>query len=152
MIRRLALLFAALLAFVQLTAQDTEKPISWQVTVRTTSPGNGVAIFKARITPGWHLYSTVMPKTGPKPTVIDLSASKGVEFTSPLKADRAPLDVHDSMFGVDLSWWEADIAFRRTFRITDASVARIAGKISFMGCDNNTCLPPSTVTFDKKVR
>lgn len=152
MIRIFTFFVAVLAAVLPLTAQDAVKPITWQVTVRQTGSGEGVAVFKARLSSGWHLYSMTMPKSGPKPTIIDLSGSRGVKFVSEVKADREPMQVHDDMFDMDLGWWDSDIAFRCKFKVTDPTVAKIAGKIVFMGCNNQTCLPPATVTFDKKVK
>lgn len=132
-------------------AQSAGEAVRWQVTVKMTSPTQGVATFKARLQPGWHLYGLDLPKGGPKPTAINLEGSRGVEFLTPLKADREPVKVHDAMFGIDLTWWDSDIALRRTFKVTDPAGARIAGTIEFMGCNDQTCLPPSTFKFDKPV-
>lgn len=131
---------------------QTEAPVKWQVTVKMDSADKGTVIFKARLLPGWHLYGMNLPEGGPKATAIDMGASSGVEFTSSLKADRAPIKVHDSMFDLDLTWWNSDIAFRRTFKVTKPGDARIAGKISFMSCNDETCSPPKTQAFDKIIK
>lgn len=132
------------------SAQDTA-PVKWQITAKLTSPTEGVAIFKARLEPGWHLYGLEMPKGGPKATVINMDESTGVEFTDTLTPDRAPLQVHDGMFNLDLNWWDKDIAFRRKFKVTDPANAKIAGTITYMGCNDMTCSPPTTQKFSKKV-
>ncbi len=144
-----------LIALLMLTffsaAQESAAPVKWQVTAKMTSPTEGVAIFKARLEPGWHLYGLEMPKGGPKATVINTDESTGIEFTDALTPDRAPLKVHDSMFNLDLSWWDKDITFRRKFKVTDAANAKVAGTITFMGCNDMTCSPPTTQQFSKKV-
>ena len=128
-----------------------DAPIRWQVSVKMTSVTQGVAVFKARIAPGWHLYGFNLPAGGPKSTEIDMSQSTGIRFTAALKPDRTPVKVHDSMFDLDLSWWDSDIAFRRPFVVTDAAKAALKGKISYMGCNDETCSPPKTQSFDKKI-
>ncbi|MDE5837420.1 MAG: hypothetical protein K2K52_08200 [Paramuribaculum sp.] len=129
-----------------------ESPVKWQVTVKMNGTDKGTVIFKARILSGWHLYGMNLPEGGPKSTVIDMKESSGVEFTSPLKPDRAPVKVHDDMFGLDLTWWDSDISFRRDFKVKKKGDARIAGKISFMSCNNETCSPPKTQPFDKIIK
>ncbi len=129
-----------------------EAPVKWQVSVKMTSADKGIVTFKARILPGWHLYGMDLPAGGPKATVIDMSGSTGVEFTSALKPDRAPVKVHDEMFNLDLSWWDSDIAFRREFKVKKHGDARIAGKISYMSCNDETCSPPKTQAFDKIIK
>lgn len=129
-----------------------EAPVKWQVTVKMNGAEKGTVVFKARVQSGWHLYGMNLPKGGPKSTEIDMSESTGVEFTTPLKPDRAPLKVHDDMFGLDLTWWDSDIAFRRDFKVKNKANARIAGKISYMSCNNETCSPPKTQSFDKIIK
>lgn len=148
--RIISLFLITVCAFFAAFSQNPD-PIRWQVTVKMTSATEGTAVFKARITPGWHLYGLSLPQGGPKATVIDASLSKGVKFTSELKADRQPLKVHDAMFDLDLTWWDSDIAFRRNFKVTDPANASIAGTIKYMGCNDQTCSPPKSQTFDKKI-
>lgn len=148
---RLLIIVFGLWASITALAQAPEAPVRWQVTVRMATSTEGTAVFKARLQPGWHLYGMQLPEGGPKPTVIDMSASKGVKFISPLKADREPLTVHDKMFGIDLTWWDSDIVIRRKFTVTGPADARIAGKITFMGCNDQTCSPPSVFEFNKPV-
>lgn len=130
-------------------AQSPGNPIRWRVNVRMTSPSEGEVILKAISEPGWHLYGTDIPKGGPKPTAIDLSKSKGVQFTSPIKVAPSPVKVHDDMFGIDLTWWEGNVTFRRSFKVTNPNDARIEGTITYMGCNNKTCMPPATENISK---
>lgn len=141
--------FGALCGYAQQPGQ--EKPISWRVSVKMTSTTEGVAIIKAIITPGWHLYGTSLPQGGPKPTVISFSESTGVVFTSDLTASQKPLITTDKVFGMDLSWWDKNVTFRRKFKVNDASKAKIAGSITYMGCNDVTCAPPATEKFSKPV-
>lgn len=126
-------------------------PVKWRMTVKMTSPTEGKVTMKAILQPGWHLYGTELPQNGPKPTTFSFDGSAGVKFISELTPARKPLTVHDNMFDLDLTWWDADIAFTRTFKVTDADAAKIAVAISFMSCNNETCSPPSTEKFTKQV-
>lgn len=149
------LLFLISLIFISISsiAQKPDvKPIRWTVNVKMNSASEGVAIFKASIDPGWHLYGFNLPDGGPKSTVIDLAESKGVKFIGGIVPDNKPVTIHDAMFDLDLTMWEKDITFRQKFKVTDAAKAVIAGKIEFMGCNDATCLPPSTEKFSKPVK
>lgn len=132
-------------------AQAPANPIRWRVNVKMTSATEGEVIMKAIAEAGWHLYGTDLPKGGPKPTLIDLSTSKGVKFISPIKVSPAPVKVHDEMFNIGLTWWEGNVTFRRTFKVTDPIGARIEGNITYMGCNNKTCMPPATEKISKPI-
>ena len=150
--RRIFFTLLALIAVSLAASAQSAPAVTWQVTAKMTSATEGVAVFKARIAPGWHLYGLELPKGGPKPTVIDAGASAGIEWTGALVPDRQPVKTHDKMFDIDLTWWDSDIAFRRKFKVTDPANARVAGTITYMGCNDETCLPPANVKFDKKIR
>ncbi|MBO4995035.1 MAG: hypothetical protein J6C78_03610 [Muribaculaceae bacterium] len=151
--RRVFSLILFICMSVGMFAQQTEsKPITWSVNVKMTSEKEGVVIMKAHMLPGWHLYGFDLPEGGPKSTTIDLSASKGVKFIDAVTPDRKPIKLHDAMFDVDLTMWEGTIAFRRKFKVLDMSKAVIAGTINYMGCNDQTCLPPQSEKISKPIK
>ncbi len=151
------LFFAGLLALLslagcvqvhaQLFATMQETPVRWTSAISMTSRTQGTVTVKAAITPGWHLYGLEMPEDGPRATEINLTGSTGVEFTGELTPSREPVSKTDAMFGAELTWWDADVTFTRTFTVTNPDNARIAGSVTFMACDDITCRPPSTINF-----
>lgn len=132
-------------------AQNNDKPIKWRMNVKMISDTEGEVIIKAIIDPEWHLYGMKLPTGGPKPTSVDLSASVGVKFTSKLTYSPNVTISHDDMFAIDLSWWTGAVTFRRNFKVTDASNAQIVSNITYMGCNNKNCLPPSTEKISKRI-
>lgn len=129
----------------------TQPAVRWRMSVAMTSATEGVVTLRAKISPGWHLYGTELPADGPRPTVFDFDASQGVVFTAPAAAKREPLTVDDPMFGTSLTWWDADVAFTRPFKVTEAEGAAIKVTVSYMACDNSTCLPPRSNSFTYKI-
>lgn len=148
---RYLLIFIVLGVSASAVAQNVQKPIKWRLNVKMTSATEGEAIVQAAIDEGWHLYGMKMPADGPKPTTIDLTGSEGVEFTGPLTMARPPKAYVDQMFGVELTCWETGIVFRRKFKVTDPATAKIKAVISFMGCNDETCLPPATEKLTKRI-
>ncbi len=146
----ITMLFVAV-ASATISAQ-APKPVSWRISVKMTSQTEGKVTFKAILQPGWHLYGTQLPKNGPKPTVFNMANSEGVAFSSELKPSIAPIKVHDTMFDLDLTWWDANVSFSRTFKVTDPAKAKIVCNISFMSCNNETCSPPQTITLNKVIK
>lgn len=136
---------------LSVTAQNSASPASWRMSVKMTSETEGVATIKAIITPGWHLYGTTLPKGGPKPTTFNFAGSKGVEFISDLTVSQAPKKVHDAIFNLDLNWWDTDVTFRRKFRVTNPADAQISATVNYMGCNDETCAPPTTKTLTKPI-
>ena len=147
--RILIILCAIVLAAASLSAQEA---IRWRMSVKMTSDTQGVVTLRALIGDGWHLYGTKLPENGPKPTVFSFDGSAGISFTGPLVPSRKPLTVDDKMFGMQLSWWDANVEFTRTFKVDKKDGAKIVAGIEFMGCNDKTCLPPKkqTLTYQFK--
>lgn len=146
----LVVMMAFLMPFT-MNAQLPANPIRWRVNVKMSSASEGEVIIKATIDEGWHLYGTKLPQNGPKPTEINLSASKGVQFVGELTPSVAPETYRDPMFDLDLTCWSKSVTFRRKFKVTDAATAVVAGEVRFMGCNNQNCMPPKVEKFSKKV-
>lgn len=150
--RYLILMAVAVMTAVAALAQ-TPKPIEWRMTARMTSETEGVLTIKAIVAPGWHLYSTSLPENaGPKPTKIEISHPASLTWTSNMTPSVAPMEKEDAVFEVKLSWWEESVTFTRKFTTTNpAAPGKIDAKITFMGCNDETCTPPSTVTLSRTV-
>ena len=121
------------------------------MTVKMTSPTEGVVTMRAIVAEGWHLYGMQLPKNGPTPTTFDFAASKGVKFTGPFRPSTEAEEHNDVNFGLKLKWWAGNVSFTRNFRLNGPiSEAEIAGSVKFMGCNDANCLPPNTVQFKTK--
>lgn len=145
-------ILSALILAISAMAADLATPVRWRTFVKTAPDGTGTVTFRALVAPGWHLYGLDIPDGGPKATSFDLKGSTGVKFTGPVKPAREPLTIDDAMFGMKLTWWDANVDFTVPFKITDKSQARIDCKISFMTCDGESCRPPKTESISVPVK
>lgn len=146
----ICLLIMMLFAMGLAVAQDA---IKWRTTVKMSNEKEGVLTVKAIVEPGWHLYGTKLPKNGPKPTVLDFSASKGVKFISEFSPSEKPVVKYDDMYEMELNWWSGTVSFSRKFKLTGKKEdAEINGKITFMACNDQNCLPPKTQAVKLKIK
>ncbi len=132
-------------------SQSPEAGARWRVNVKMTSATAGEVIVKAVIDDGWHIYGTSLPEGGPISTTIDFNGSTGVKFTSPVKVSPAPHKGFDSMFNMELTWWENAVTFRRSFTVTDVDAAQIKGSVSYMMCNQRNCMRPPVYNFSKSL-
>ena len=139
-----------MLCAVMASAQMTN-PIRWRMSVKMDNATEGTITLRAAITNGWHLYGLSLPENGPKPTKVDFAKSTGIKLTGSLTPARKPIVKHDDMFGMKLSFWAEDITFTQKFKVTDASKTNVEATISFMGCNDENCMPPKTVTLKSAV-
>ena len=150
MLKKYLLLFIVALTAFAASAQTPA--VRWRTQVRMQNATEGTVTFRALIAEGWRLYGLTLPEGGPRPTHFDLAESNGIEFTGPVRPERAPLSVDDPLFDMTLTWWDSNIAFTAPFRVTDPATAAVKAKITYMACDGNSCLPPKTESIAAPVR
>lgn len=151
--KKLRYFFTVIFALTLLSAfSQSQNPIKWRMNVRMTTPSEGEVIIKATLDQGWHLYGMKMPEGTAKPTVFDFAGTTGVKWSSDITPSQAPKMFFDPIFSVQVPWWDASVTFRRKFRVDNAvATPSVTCKITFMGCNNQSCLAPSSVSFTKKI-
>lgn len=147
------LLFLLIMFIGGLTVAKAQAPdaINWRISVKMTSATEGVVNLRAIISDGWHLYGMEMPEGGPKATSFSFAGTEGVKLIGTPKAAEKPQIKLDPMFEAKVPFWEGKVLFTQPFKVTDPAKAVIKGSVSYMGCNDETCLPPKTKSFSINV-
>jgi len=141
----ISLLFVAFHA----TAQVID-PIKWNFS--STRSGNDLKlIFKASMEKGWHLYDTGLPEGGPISTQFIYEDSTRFEVTGQLQKSPAPIEKFDNTFKMNLRYFSDTVVFTQLIRLKDNQTQSIKGYVTFMGCNEESCLPPNEVPFQFSV-
>ena len=149
--RRLSAIAMAILAIfvVAFTAQaQIIEPIKWNNSMKMTSEKEGEITFSATIDEGWHLYGLDIPDGGPHATKFEFTTLKNVELVGQLQPATKPLEQVDEVFSLKLSWWESSAKFTQKFKVPNPGAFSIECEITFQGCNDSSCLPPTTLPFD----
>ena len=145
LMKRLYYLFLFLCLTVIGQAQILE-PITWSFSTRDLSGSEKELIFKASIEDGWHLYGLDLPEGGPIATTFNFHEVKGAKLIGKVKAERTPIFQYDKQFDMELNWFAADVNFVQKIQVTDKNFS-VRGELRFMGCNDETCLPPTPEEF-----
>lgn len=148
--QRLYTIILSLMLFAFGANAQMLEPIVWSSTIKMTSNNEGVMTFKASIDDGWHLYSFDLPENGPNATKISFNETSGIELLGEIVPSRQPIDTVDLVFNIRVGWWDADVEFSQKFKVIDEGKYDIAGEIYFQACNGETCIAPTTETFDFK--
>src|SRR6056297_520407 len=136
-----SLFFVAFLTHAQII-----EPITWSFS--STRDGRDVELeFKASIDMGWHLYDTRLPEGGPIATQVVYNDSSRFEFQGELKKTPQPVQKFDSTFQMDLRYFSDEATLKQSIRLKSDEPVDISGYVLFMGCDDETCLPPNEAAF-----
>ena len=148
--KRLLLTAAILLSALASTlSAQMLNPIKWTVRAEMTSSSEGVINYTASIEQGWHLYGTSLPDGGPKATAVSYIRLEGMELIGDLTPSQAPVEKMDLTFNLNLNWWEQDVTLSQRFRLKDGSKGyAVEGEITFQGCNDGSCIPPTREPFE----
>ena len=134
-------------------AGEAKAPVSWRGTARMTGPDEGVIRLTATMDQGWHLYGMNMPADGPRSTQFKFEPVKGLSLSGKVTPDKAPLNKTDAMFNAEVEYWEGKVVFTQKFKLDKnaSGITAIKCSVTYMGCNDQTCLPPKTKEFTLKI-
>ncbi len=141
--RKLFIVLALLgVAFTSLAQVD------WTCSFVKTGDATGEAVFKAVMSPGWHLYASDAEGV---PAPLKISFENGAfESDGRLEADKGVTVAVDELTGCRQTWWADSVTIVKKFRNL-RNVEVIKGSIRYSACDNNSCMPPKRLDFILKV-
>ncbi|MDP9169717.1 MAG: redoxin, partial [Acidobacteriota bacterium] len=128
--------------------QSAEKfnHVKWTMTVGG-GPDAAVAVLKAEIDPGWHMYSPSTPP-GPIPTTIKLVDSPGVTgFTI---FEPAPIRKFDPNFNAETETYEGAATFYVRLQLKKGADS-VTFEPRYQTCSGTSCIPPRTRRVSAKV-
>lgn len=116
----------------------SQNPINWKT--QYDRDGNKI-IFDAIIEKGWHLYAVNVPNPnkGPLPTIFEFHKNSSYSIVGEVKQEK-PKIRFDKGFGVKVAYYEKKTRFTQQI-ISNLDSAIVSGKIKFMTCNEEKCLP-----------
>ena len=139
------LLLLTLFLFTAASAQ--EMPVKFTVQQKQVSPTEVDVVFTAKIDKGWHVYSTNIPDGGPTAATLHTDKAEGAQPMGTLIKQGKEISEDDQIFGMRLSYFENAVTFIQKYKIT-AKTYNIKGYLEYGACNDEMCMPPSTVDFE----
>nr|WP_311522044.1 cytochrome c biogenesis protein CcdA [uncultured Porphyromonas sp.] len=143
--------FIALLPWSSTEAQMITDAVSWEQSHTNSADGLVTLSFKATLKQGWHIYDVTLPDGGPTPTSFALDEAKGVKLLGALKPSKEAASVYDPNFEMNLRWHTGSVIFEQQVQIEDPEHFVLAGDLTYMLCNDQTCLPPTRLPISLKV-
>jgi hypothetical protein len=104
---------------------------------------------KAAIDEGWHIYSASQADGGPVKTSFFFTPAKDYMLIGKI-TEPTPVTKFENTFGINVSYFEHSVTFRQKIGLK-TGYAVVKGKLTYMVCNNEKCLPPEDVQFSVPV-
>ena len=147
--RKIILATALLLCGITLKAQILT-PVKWSYAAKKISATEAVIFMKASIDDGWHIYSQTVKDGGPVKTSFSFPTS--ADYTPVGEpAEPKPITRFEKAFNANVSFFEHEVIFQQKIKLKKKQVV-VKGRLEYMTCNDEKCLPPEDLDFSVSVK
>lgn len=123
-------------------------PVHWTFSAEKVTGDTFAIHLKARIDPGWHVYSQQAGE-GPIPTTFTFEDNPAVTLVGNTEERGKELKIFDKVFNSTLRYYETEVDFVQ--KIVAKGSTTLKGTLEYMVCNDVNCLPPKDVPFSLAV-
>jgi DsbC/DsbD-like thiol-disulfide interchange protein len=143
--KKILILIALMAAGISTYAQ-IESPVKWSYAAKRVSSTEAVVFLRATIQDGWHIYSLNVKDGGPIKTSFTFDPSKSYNPEGQ-PSEPTPITRYEKAFSMNVSYFEKTVTFQQKIKLKSADVSVIKGKLEYMTCNDQKCLPPEDLDF-----
>jgi thiol:disulfide interchange protein len=125
-------------------------PVSWAFSYEKKDVNKYELIFTATIELKSHIYSLTVPAGGPVPTTFRFDTIPAYTLDGKPFEVTKPDEIFDEAFGFRIRTFSNKAEFRQRITANSPSFT-VTGAVTFMSCNNVTCLPPKDVDISIKI-
>lgn len=147
--KKLLLILPSLLCLSWLHAQQI---VTWDFSAKKISD----KVYEVHLTPivqsPWHIYSQTSPEGGALPTKISFNKNPLVSIEGKTKEVGKIVSKYEDVFEVTVKYFEGQADFVQVVKLKANAKTNISGRIEYMACNNEQCLPPKKVSFNVAIQ
>ena len=130
MIRKHLLLITLLFGSCVIAFGQMVNPVKWNLEQKPAPKGEIDLVFKAKIEPGWHLYSTDLPSGGPIKTTFTFTPDKSnYQTVGNITEKTNSTKEHDKIFNMDLAFFSKEAIFVQKIKLLSKQSFELKGTI-----------------------
>jgi len=144
--KKLYLLFFLLPASFLGNAQSA-KQVQWGYTTKKIADKTYEVHMTATIGDNYHMYAQDAGVEGPLPTTFKFAGNPLAVTDGKVKEAGKVVKKFESAWNGSVNYYEKTVDFIQVVKLKGNIKTNLAGSVEFMVCNDNRCLPPSTVDF-----
>ena len=130
---------------------QSAKQVKWVYTVKKIADKTYEVSMRATVGAKYHLYSQDAGAEGPLPTTFNFTKNPLVSFEGKVKETGKLIKKNEEVWGGVVNYYENSVNFIQVVKLKSNIKTNIAGKVSFIVCNDRECLAPSDVDFSVAV-
>ena len=140
----IVLLSLSLSGFAQM---GSAKQVSWTFAAKKIGDKKYEVKMTATIAGNYHLYAQVAGVEGPIPTAITFTPNPLLTMDGKPVEQGKKITKMEEAWGGKVNFYEKTVTFVQVVNAKTKAKTSLNGKIDFMVCDDELCLPPAEVPF-----
>lgn len=144
-------LLVALIATSTFALAQSSKQVNWTYTVKKIADKTYEVHMTAAVSGKWHIYSQNAGVEGPLPTGFTFTKNPLLTVEGNPKEVGKMIKKREDVWGGDVNFYEKSVDFVQVVKVKGNVKTSLAGKVSFMVCNDNLCLAPSDVDFSVNI-
>lgn len=149
MMKKYLLLALTVIGFAGAFAQ--EKPVNWTFSAKKIADKTYEVHLTATITGDWHIYSQNVGVDGPVPTTFSFNKNPLLTVDGKPKELGKLIKKKEDVWDGVVNYYEHTVNFVQVVKVKGAAKTNLAGKVEYMVCNDEKCLPPAEVNFSVNI-
>jgi hypothetical protein len=126
---------------------QSNKQVNWEFTVKKLADKTYEVHMTAKINGDWHLYAQNVGVEGPVPTTFTFTRNPLIVLDGKVKELGRVIRKKEEVWGGVVNYYENTVDFVQVVKLKSNAKTNLSGKVEFMVCNDEKCLPPSEVSF-----
>ncbi len=128
-----------------------ETPVRWAQGIKRISATETMVLLRARIQPGWHIYSQNVKAGGPIKTSFKFTPSKNYTLSGKT-IEPTPKTKYEDAFKMNIGYFEKEVVFQQKIKLASTSATEVKGVLEYAVCNKTGCLPPEELAFNIPIK
>lgn len=126
---------------------QSSKAVKWTFSSKKIAAGTYEVRMSAAISGDYHMYAQNAGVDGPLPTAISFNKNPLVTVDGKAKEVGKLVKKFESAWSGTVNYYEKTVDFVQVVKVKGKAKTNVSGKVEFMVCNDEQCLPPSEEEF-----
>ena len=130
------------------TAQvGSGKQVSWVSSLKKIGDKQYEVRITATIAGNFHMYAQEAGVEGPLPTTFTFTANPLLSLSGKVLEQGKKITKREEAWDGNVNYYEKTVTFIQIVRVNTKAKTNLNGKVAFIVCSDELCLPPSEFVF-----
>lgn len=141
-------LLSLLLSVVGVAAfSQSSKEVKWAFSAKKIADKTYEVHLTATVGSSWHIYSQNVGVDGPIATSFEFTKNPLLTVDGKPKEAGKLIKKNEEVWGGTVNYYEKTVDFVQTIKVKGSAKTNLAGKVTYMVCNDEKCLPPADTEF-----